>query len=156
VPPDDWTEIISRITPPREISAELATEAVQEACRLLLDEKIKWIFAQDGLSEVPLTAELSGNILMGVIDRLLVAPDHVIAVDFKTNMAVPAGPELCPEGLLRQMGAYAEALKQIYPDRRIDTGILWTATGQYMGLPNKLVSEALMRSPHLDAAGSGS
>ncbi len=30
-------------------------------------------------------------------------------------------PEACPEGLLRQMGAYALALAQVYPGRRIET-----------------------------------
>jgi ATP-dependent helicase/nuclease subunit A len=51
-----------------------------------------------------------------------------------------------PEGLLRQMGAYAEALRQIYPATRIETAILWTRTATLMPLPPDIVSAALART----------
>jgi ATP-dependent helicase/nuclease subunit A len=41
------------------------------------------------------------------------------------------------------MGAYASALAQLYPDRRIDTAILWTQTGQLMPLDPEMVRLAL-------------
>jgi ATP-dependent helicase/nuclease subunit A len=41
---------------------------------------------------------------------------------------VPDRPEDVPEGLLRQMGAYAEMLARSIPDRRIGTAILWSRT----------------------------
>ena len=43
------------------------------------------------------------------------------------------------------MGAYAAALRLIYPDRRIDTAILWTRTARLMPLSNDLVMTALQR-----------
>ena len=51
-----------------------------------------------------------------------------------------------PEGLLRQMGAYAAALTQIYPDHQIDTAILWTAALQLMPLDRDIVRDALSRA----------
>ena len=72
-------------------------------------------------------------------------PDRVIAVDFKSNATVPTQPAQCPEGVLRQMGAYAHALGQIYPDRQVETAIIWTRTATLMPLPHDLVSDALMR-----------
>jgi len=51
-----------------------------------------------------------------------------------------------PEGLLRQMGAYAAALAKIWPGRAIETGILWTERSSYMALPHDLVSAALARA----------
>jgi ATP-dependent helicase/nuclease subunit A len=51
-----------------------------------------------------------------------------------------------PEGLLRQMGAYAAALAQIWPGRCIETGLVWTATQEIMMLPHDLVSAALART----------
>ena len=48
--------------------------------------------------------------------------------------------------LLRQMGAYAHALALLYPDRRIDTALLWTRTATLMPLPHALVSAALARA----------
>ena len=107
------------------------------------------LFNADTLSEVAISAQLEslGNRrIHGVIDRLIIQADHVLAVDFKTNAVVPPDPQTCPEGILRQMGAYAEALAQIYPGRRIETAILWTRTATLMPLPNDLVMEALRRS----------
>ena len=43
------------------------------------------------------------------------------------------------------MGAYAEALRQIYPDRTIKTAILWTRTAQLMPLPDTLITQARER-----------
>jgi ATP-dependent helicase/nuclease subunit A len=80
-----------------------------------------------------------------VIDRLIITNETVRAIDFKSNATVPASPQKCPEGLLRQMGAYAHALAQLYPDHRIETGLLWTRTASLMWLPHDLVSSALER-----------
>ena len=105
------------------------------------------IFAPEALAEVGITAEIPGlGRLHGSIDRLIVAPDVVTAVDFKTNRAVPARAEDVPDGLLRQMGAYAAALAQIYPDRRIETAILWTRTATLMKLAEPLTTAALDRA----------
>ena len=59
---------------------------------------------------------------------------------------VPERPEDVPEGLLRQMGAYLEALKVIYPDRDVDVSILWTETSTHMVLPHVIVRDALQRT----------
>ena len=99
-----------------------------------------------------LTASLGDDPLYGVIDRLIVTPDRILAIDFKTNRTVPDSAASCPEGLLRQMGAYAHALRAIYPDRRIETAILWTRSGSLMPLPDETVSSALLRTGYLDAA----
>lgn len=77
----------------------------------------------------------------------MIEADRVLAVDFKTNRIVPSTPEDTPEGLLRQMGAYAAALAQIYPQHRIDTAILWTQTAELMILSPALVQAALSRVP---------
>jgi len=98
---------------------------------------------------VPLTCrlpEFPGQTLQGTADRLVVSPDRVLVVDFKTNAVVPAAPDAVPEGLLRQMGAYAAALCAIYPDRPVETAILWTRTGDLMPLPHDMVMAALARA----------
>ena len=79
----------------------------------------------------------------GIVDRLVIEPDRVLAVDFKTNAVIPESADACPDGLLRQMGAYADALSQVYPDREVATAILWTRTAELMHLPGDLVREAL-------------
>ena len=83
---------------------------------------------------------------LGTIDRLTVTPDRVLAVDYKSNRLIPQSPEAVPEGILRQMGAYAALLAQIYPDREVEVAILWTATARLMPLPRALVMAALQRA----------
>ena len=81
--------------------------------------------------------------ILGTIDRLIVGATHVLAIDYKSNADVPASPDQTPDGLLRQMGAYAGALMQIYPDHQIETAILWTRTADLMRLPHAQVMRAL-------------
>ena len=81
--------------------------------------------------------------LSGTIDRLIIKPDRILAVDFKTNAITPDRPEDTPEGILRQMGAYLEALEQIWPDRPIEVAIVWTTTAEFMPLPHGIVRQAL-------------
>ncbi len=117
-----------------------------EVTALLARPELAGIFAPDALAEVPVTAaipELGGARIRGVIDRLLIGPESVLIVDFKTNAVVPGSPAETPDGILRQMAAYASAVAQIYPDRRIETAILWTATGQLMVLPHEIVMASL-------------
>jgi len=45
-------------------------------------------------------------------------------------------------GYLQQMGAYAAALSQIYPNHEIETAILWTKDASLMRLSKVLVTEA--------------
>ena len=59
---------------------------------------------------------------------------------------MPDSPEDCPDGLLRQMGAYAATLRGPYPDRAVEIGLLWTRTAHYMPLPHDLVTQSLERA----------
>ncbi|MEL7256935.1 MAG: double-strand break repair helicase AddA [Pseudomonadota bacterium] len=126
---------------PQDI-ADLLTEASQ----VLNKPDLAFLFAQDTLAEAPISAPveaLSGRRIHGVVDRLILSNNKILAVDFKTNAAVPETPETCPEGLLRQMGAYAHALHQIYPGHQVETALLWTRTATLMRLPHDLVTEAV-------------
>ncbi|NIZ60653.1 double-strand break repair helicase AddA [Sedimentitalea sp. CY04] len=141
VPKENQTKIARNLLQ----DAEDMDELMAEATAVIENPAMTTIFASDTLAEVAVTAELNGERLHGVIDRLIVTPDTVIAVDFKSNATVPELPAQCPEGVLRQMGAYAHALAQIYPDRQVETAIIWTRTATLMPLPHDLVSEALLR-----------
>ncbi len=117
-----------------------------EAEAILDAPDLAFLFAQDALAEVDLTADLGPRRLIGTIDRLILTPGRALAVDWKSNAVIPATPEATPEGLLRQMGAYRHALKQIFPDRRIDTALLWTRAPRLMLLPAPLTQAALARA----------
>ncbi len=147
-PSADWPEAARRILG-ESVAAGDAAALLSEARHILENDALKFLFSPDSLAEVDISAtlsELEGKRIHGAIDRLVLRPDSVLAVDFKTNATMPATAAETPEGLLRQMGAYAAALKQIFPDKRIETAILWTRNGQLMQLPAPLVHAAVSKA----------
>jgi len=133
-----------------------AEQAIAEARSVIENDILCDIFAPDTLVEVPITAKVGERRLHGVVDRLRITDSVVQLIDYKTNRHVPPGPAACPEGILRQMGAYAAMLSQIFPDHEIRTAVLWTANATLMPLPHDLVTKAFAQSDHLDVGQSRS
>ncbi len=126
-------------------------EALTEAAGVVTCPDHASLFAPTALAEAPVSGQIDGiGRVTGVIDRLVVGADGVLAVDFKTNATVPSTPTEVPEGLLRQMGAYLALLQEIYPDLPVTVAILWTRTALLMPLPHEMVRAALSRTPPLD------
>lgn len=83
------------------------------------------LFGADALAEAPVAAALpSGVVVAGKVDRLLVTPDLVHVVDFKTGARVPREP---PSAHVAQMAAYAAALRGIFPGREVRASLLYVA-----------------------------
>ncbi|WP_395542500.1 double-strand break repair helicase AddA [Neotabrizicola sp. sgz301269] len=137
-PPQDWPALAETLGAGPQVLAE--------ARAILSDPALAWIFAPGTLAEVPLSTPWNRDVLIGAADRLIVTPDVVTVVDFKSNVSLPAGPDAIPEAYLRQLGAYALALEGIYPGRRIDTAILWTRGPQLMAVSAEIVRAALSRA----------
>ncbi len=155
-PEDDWPQILEAIrnetagVPSDRMTDHEVAELFDHARAVLGSPELAELQSSGALLEVELTgpvAELGGRIVHGAIDRLIVTPDSVLAVDYKSNATVPNSAAEVPEGILRQMGAYAALLEQIYPGRQIETAILWTATGALMRLPTDMVRAALAATP---------
>jgi ATP-dependent helicase/nuclease subunit A len=153
---DDWPLAIQRLTATLSLPDHLLNEAALEAKTVLNTAAFANIFDARSLAEVPITAALGTHRMHGNIDRLIISDDRIQIIDFKTNRVVPHTPTHCPEGVLRQMGAYYQALQGIYPNHQIETHILWTRTSSLMHLPHDIVTDALSRSQYLDADISGS
>ncbi len=124
--------------------AERAAVRLAEARRVL--GAAPALFAAEALREAGIAGEIRGQRFLGSVDRLVISDAQVLAVDFKSNRLVPDRPEAVPEGILRQMGAYAALLEPVWPDRRVEVAVLWTETGQLMPLPRALVMAALQRA----------
>jgi len=143
--PADWPGLAASLVADPTLRADLLAEVTD----VLTSPALRPIFAATDcliFTEVALTSDLLGRRMVGTVDRLLVWPDRVLAIDFKSNRMVPASAQETPDGLLRQMGAYAHALAHIYPGRRIDTAILWTRSAELMQLDPDIVSAALART----------
>ena len=151
-PREEWPEVAPIILASGETGPSLSETAdlLNEAESVLIHPSFAELFAANTLAEVPITADLGAVRLHGVIDRLIIGTERILAVDFKTNATTPESPEQTPPGLLRQMGAYARALAQIYPHHRIETAILWTRSAILMPMPHDLVTNALLEGGYLD------
>ena len=97
-------------------------------CGIIADPRFTALFGPESLAEAPVTAVMgTGLVVSGTVDRLLVTPDLVRVVDFKTGRRAPATLDEVPTYHLRQMAAYAAALGVIFPGRSIEAALLYTA-----------------------------
>lgn len=85
------------------------------------------VFGPDSRAEVPLTGMVDGQPIDARLDRLVVLPHRVLVVDFKTNRPPPTDPADVAPIYRQQMRIYAAALRQLYPDRKVEAALLWTA-----------------------------
>lgn len=146
LPENDWQSAAAEMLTTFDTDADERSECVQEAIAVLKEPELRGLFDDAALVEVSLTGNWRGRPLWGVIDRLIITPDRVLAVDFKTNTVVPDTGAQVPEGVLRQMGAYAHLLAEIYPNHRIEIAILWTRTRDLMLLDAATISSAFERA----------
>ena len=93
------------------------------------------VFGPQSRAEVPLTGVVAGQIIDAQLDRLVILPDRVLVVDYKTNRPPPRDIADVPIIYRRQMACYAAALSRLYPQRRIEAALLWTAIPLLMPIP---------------------
>ena len=146
-PQESWSEIASAMMGSE--SSETNDALIETATALLRNPALSHIFAPGTLAEVAITANLAslGNRqIYGSIDRLLVSNTSVTIVDFKSNAVVPNRPENIPDGILRQMAAYMQAVQQVFPEHIVDCAILWTNNAELMPIPDHLLQSVLVSS----------
>ncbi|HYD37611.1 MAG TPA: double-strand break repair helicase AddA [Allosphingosinicella sp.] len=142
VPPD---ERFARAEAWLRRSAGLEDEAlrrglVEDALRLIGDPAHAALFGPGALAEAPIAAVVGGGVVVsGSVDRLLVGPDRILVADFKTGRRPPRALDEIPAPHLRQMAAYVEALKVVFPGRPIEAKLLYTAAPALFDLPPSLL-----------------
>lgn len=120
-------------------------EIPAHVCAVLDAPALAHLWTCDALKEVDITAQVGDIRFHGAIDRLLIGDTKITAIDYKSNRLVPETSEQTPEGILRQMAAYAAGLKEVFPNHEIEVAVLWTQTATLMSIPPKLIAEALNR-----------
>jgi ATP-dependent helicase/nuclease subunit A len=94
------------------------------------------LFGSNSLAEAPIAATLpDGRVIAGTVDRLCVGETLVRVIDYKTGRIAPGSLAEVPPGHLAQMTAYAEALRVIFPERRVEASLLYTAAPRLIILP---------------------
>jgi ATP-dependent helicase/nuclease subunit A len=97
------------------------------------------LFGPDSRAEAPIAGVIGTTAISGRIDRLVIGPDCVKVLDFKTNRPPPAAQEDVSPVYLRQMAAYRALLGRIYENQRIECVLLWTDGPRLMPLDAKLL-----------------
>ena len=77
--------------------------------------------------------------MLGRIDRLVIRPERVLVVDFKTDARPPVSADETPTNYVLQLGCYRAAVAALYPDRVVDAAILWTAGPVLMMLDREIL-----------------
>ena len=125
-------------------------EDLADAVLALLDHPaIAGLLASEGMSEVALSANLPqlGLTVSGRIDRLIIADDGILIVDYKTDRAPPERVEFTPPDYLRQMALYRAVMLEAYPGRPVRTALVWTSGPYVMEIPIGLLDRALPGNP---------
>ena len=97
------------------------------------------LFGPGSRAEAPVAGVIGDTAISGRIDRLVVGPDRVKVLDFKTNRPPPAQPGDVSPVYLRQMAAYRALLEKIYENQSVECVLLWTDGPRLMPLDAKLL-----------------
>jgi ATP-dependent helicase/nuclease subunit A len=113
---------------------------VDEVLAVMADSRFAAVFGPGSRAEIEIAGHMATNRgvrpLGGRVDRIVVTPERVLIVDFKTNRPAPAALEDVPPDYLAQLAAYRRALAQLYPGRPVATALLWTDGPLLMEIPN--------------------
>jgi len=104
---------------------------------LIGDARFAAVFADGSRAEVPIAGRLERPgrrpvLISGQIDRLVVTPDEVLIVDYKTNYAQPGAAAEAPSAYIRQLSLYRAVLAKLYPYLPVRAALLWTETAELM------------------------
>ena len=123
-----------------EFDAPARAEMIAAALAVLEIKAWAELFSPAALAEVPIAATVGGQVVAGTIDRLLILPERIRLVDFKTARRPPASLDEVPVSILRQMAAYAAALEAAYPGRPVEAALLYTQGPMLLAIPADLLA----------------
>ncbi len=125
--------------PGHGLSEREQAETLEEVMTLLAEPELAAALGPGSLAEAPVAGRLGGSLVSGQVDRLLVTPDRVLVLDYKTNRPPPATLDQVPPLYLRQMAAYRAVLRLAFPGRAVDCALVWTYGARFMRLPGELL-----------------
>ncbi len=125
--------------PGHGLDAAEQAETLAEVMELLAVPEVAAALGPGSLAEAPIAGQLGSRLVSGQVDRLLVTPERVLVLDYKTNRPPPATLEQVPPLYLRQMAAYRAVLRLAFPGRAVDCALVWTYGARFMSLPGELL-----------------
>ena len=150
--PRDLREAAGREFLKRDVELDDAqrAEMLGAAMGVLSDPAMAEVFAPGGRAEAAVigtAGELpKGTVINGRVDRLVVTPDRVLVIDFKTDQPAPDTVSGVADTYLAQMGAYWAVLRQAYKGREVVAALCWTDGPKLMVMPEDNLLAALKRA----------
>lgn len=131
-----------------DLSSDDRAEIMDEVFRVMDHPDFVDVFAKGSRAEVSLAGRAksirNGEVfLTAQIDRLSVTKDGVYLIDYKSNRPPPEEAADIDAVYLAQMAAYRELAREIWPDRSIKCGLLWTDVPRMMWLHDNAMDAAL-------------
>ena len=114
-------------------------DMAQAALAVLAHPDWQELFSPAALAEVPIAALVGTRVVAGTIDRLLITPERIWLVDFKTARRPPASLDDVPDAILRQMAAYVAALEASFPGRTVEAALLYTQAPHLIAIPPSII-----------------
>lgn len=111
-----------------------AAPLLEEALGVLAHPDCAPAFGPGSRAEQPIL----GAGVQGVVDRLLITPETVWILDFKTDRPAPTHLAEVDPAYLLQMQGYAAALAEALPGRTIHCALVWTEAPRVMPVPTAL------------------
>ena len=107
---------------------------ITAAFSVLDDARFAPVFGPGSRAEVALTGtapELPAGVkINGQIDRLVITPERVLVVDYKTNRPAPDDLDNVDPAYLTQLAVYAAVLRQLYRDRMVEAALAFARSRQ--------------------------
>jgi len=140
-PPEEREAVAARFLgrPGQALSAAERATTLEEVMRLMRHPDLAEAFGPDSLAEAPLAGRVNGIPLAGQVDRMLIRPDRVVILDYKTNRPPPEEVSKVDPLYLRQMASYRALLRQVFPKRKVACWLLWTWSARVMELPDAVL-----------------
>jgi ATP-dependent helicase/nuclease subunit A len=146
IAPADRAEAARRmLSRERDLDDARRAEMIGAAVSILDDARFAPVFGEGSRAEVALTGSAADVPISGRMDRLVVTPDRVLVIDYKTNRPAPAAVEQADPAYIRQLALYVSILRQLYPGRRVEAALVWTDGPRLMPVPDALMAAALIR-----------
>lgn len=128
---------------------KLEAELAEPLLALVSDPETAPYFAPEAQSEAAIAGVLEGlPKVQGRVDRLLITPEAVFVLDFKSGRR----PAVMPPEYVGQMAVYAAVLAEAFPGRTVKAALLWTQDAALVALKDNDLSQALDRLRRDEAA----
>ena len=127
----------------RDLSDAQAGDIIAAAQAVLDDPVFAPVFGPGSRPEVAVTGTVAGVAVSGRMDRLVVTPDRILVVDFKSNRIAPEHVRDADPAYVLQAALYVSVLRQLYPGRSVAAALVWTDGPVLMPLPDDRLQAAL-------------